>query len=368
MRRVNDATRCGGELVGRNFWYPLCYSHSGFGHSDLPIMGETRSARPEEEARSVRAWQFTGTHEPLVLVDVPEPRQGPDEVLVDIKACGLCHSDVGVLEVDDFPFPARASLPVTLGHEVAGVISQVGANVDDWSVGDRVGIGNVGDAIPGLMRDGGYTQMIASASDVLVRIPDDVSFEQAAFAMDAGMSAYGSVITVGHVSAGDKVGIIGLGGLGQIGARVAHLAGCEVHVAEIREELWPLAHELGATSTVKDVEELADQELNVIIDFAGVGTTTEGAIRAVADGGRVIQVGMTATEATIDTFQLIMKRVTLAGSLGGTLDDVRSVFDLIASGELNPRTTIIGFDEIPRGLERISKGEVVGRLVATVAV
>ena len=315
----------------------------------------------------MRAWQFTGTHEPLVLVEVPEPTPGPDEVLIDIRACGLCHSDVGVLEVDGFPLPAKASLPVTLGHEVAGEVSVVGANVGHWAVGDRVGIGNVGDAIPGIMRDGGYAQRITSAPDVLVRIPDAVSFEQAAFCMDAGMTSHGGVIGAGQVGPGDKVGIIGLGGLGQIGARVAHLAGCEVHVAEIREELWPLARELGARSAVRDVRELADQELDVIVDFAGVGTTTAGAIEAIATGGRVVQVGMTTAEATINTNQLIMKGVTLVGSLGGTLDDVRSVFDLIASGALNPQTTVIGFDEVPSGLSRLSQGDVVGRLVARIA-
>lgn len=315
----------------------------------------------------MKAWRFTGTHEPLVLVDVPEPSPGPDEVLIEIKACGLCHSDASVLEVDDFLLPAKDSLPVTLGHEVAGQICEVGANVSQWAVGDRVGIGLVGDALPGVMRDGGYTQKITSAPDVLVRIPDDLSFEQAAFCMDAGATSHGGVIGVGQVRAGNRVGIIGLGGLGQIGARVAYLAGCEVHVADVREEVWPLARELGAKSTVKDVRELADRELNVIVDFAGVGTTTAGAIEAVGAGGRVVQVGMTVSEATINTAQLTVKRVTLVGSLGGTLDDVRSVFDLIASGDLDPQTTVIGFEEIPSGLERLAKGGVVGRLVARIA-
>ena len=79
----------------------------------------------------MKAWQFTGTHQPLQLNEVAEPEPAPDEVLIDVKACGLCHSDVGILEVENFPLPMRDRLPVTLGHEVVGVISRLGKRCDD---------------------------------------------------------------------------------------------------------------------------------------------------------------------------------------------------------------------------------------------
>ena len=313
----------------------------------------------------MKAWQFVGTHQPLTLNDVPEPVPDADEVLIDIKACGLCHSDVGILEIDDYPLPARSSLPVTLGHEVAGVIAQVGSNVDGWKVGDRVGIANLAPTVPGIYRDGGFAEQITSRPDVLVPIPDSVTFVQAAISNDAGMTSHGAVVGVGKVQKGEKVGIIGYGGLGQIGARIAQLAGCDVYVAEIREALWPQALEAGAKKVVKNVLELTDDKLDVIIDFAGVGTSTTGAIEAARPGGRVVQVGMMAAQATINVTALVMKNLALLGSLGGTYEDTQAVYQLIAEGKVSPQTTAISFDEIGEGIARLSRGEVVGRLVAS---
>lgn len=313
----------------------------------------------------MKAWQFTGTHQPLVLNDVPEPTAGPEEVLIDIKAAGLCHSDVSVLDVDDFPLPAKAHLPVTLGHEIAGVISAVGADVHGWKPGDRVAIGNIPDLIPGIFRDGGYAARITSKAEFLLRIPDAVSFAQAAVGTDAGMTAHSGMIGAGRANKGDKVGVIGLGGLGQIGARVAVLAGCEVYVAEPKRDLWRLAAELGAVWAVSDIRDLARENLDLIVDYAGFGTTTAGAIEVIREGGRIVQVGMGVSEATISTHLVTMKGITLVGSLGGTLDDTRSVYELMADGMLQPVITTITFDKIPDGLRRLSEGTVVGRLVAT---
>ena len=238
------------------------------------------------------------------------------------------------------------------------------SDVTTWRVGDRVAIGNMPGSVPGLYRHGGFAARITSGTDVLVRIPDGLGFEQAAAAPDAGMCAHGAVVGVGKAAPGEKVGIIGLGGLGQIGAQVARLLGCDVYVAEPRVEVWPMAEQIGAVKVVADVMELADDELDLIIDFAGVGHTTTAAIACVRSGGRVVQVGMTAPTATIDSVRLVMKRLTLSGSLGGTMDDTRQVLQMMGSGLLTPSITTIGFHEIPDGLARLSRGEVQGRLVA----
>jgi len=105
----------------------------------------------------------------------------------------------------------------------------------------------------------------------------------------------------------------------------------------------------------------------VIIDFAGFGTTTAEAIDTVRVGGRVVQVGMGCLEATISTASLILRQVTLVGSLGGTRDDVEGVYRYFASGELTPTLTEISFEEIPESLARLKRGEVTGRLVAKLA-
>ncbi len=314
----------------------------------------------------MRAWQFTDTHQPLVLNDVDEPTAAAGEVVIEIMAAGLCHTDVGVLE-DEGWLSTLATRPITMGHEVAGVISAIGSDVTEWSVGDRVGVCPTTPAgAPGFVRDGGFSFKLAFDQGALVSIPDDVSFALGAAGTDAGMTSHHAVIANGLVGKGTKLGIIGIGGLGQIGARIGVLAGAEVYVAEINESVWPVGEALGATRVGTSIVEFADVGLDVIVDFAGFGTTTAAAIETVRRGGRVVQVGMGRLESTISTKALILGEVTLVGSQGGTKDDVASVYGHFATGQLDPVVTEIGFEEIPAGLERLKRGQVAGRLVARI--
>lgn len=312
----------------------------------------------------MRAWRFTGTHDPLVLQDVPEPTATPGHVVVDVKAAGLCHSDVGLFE--DEKWLQMMTLPVTPGHEIAGVISQVGEGVTGWQIGDNVCVW-VMQELHGYQVDGGFGDKVSVHPDALIRIPDGVSFPQAAAATDAGMTSYGAIFGTGKVTAGTKLGIIGFGGLGQIGARCAVLEGAEVYVAEIKEELWPLIEQAGVSKVVKNVRDLAEFEPEVIVDLAGFGTTTADAIEAIAPGGRVVLVGMGKLEATINTYPLIMKAAQLCGSVGGTKEHIAAVLGWMAKGELKPVLTEIPFDEIADGIQRLHDGKVTGRLVAHVA-
>lgn len=196
-----------------------------------------------------------------------------------------------------------------------------------------------------------------------MRIPDEVDFVNGAAATDAGMTSYAAVVRRGGVKAGDKVGIIGLGGLGQIGARVAYLLGAEVYVAEIKEDIWPLAKELGAVDVRRSIKDFNDVKFDVIIDFAGFGTTTADAVDVIGLGGVVVLVGMGKLETTIDSKSLIVNQCDLRGSNGGTPDDIRGVYELMRTGKLSPVTTCISFDEVPQAIERLEAGDVKGRLV-----
>jgi propanol-preferring alcohol dehydrogenase len=300
----------------------------------------------------------------LTLTEVPDPIAGPGQVLVNVRAAGLCHSDVGILTIPNF-LPPFVKPPLTIGHEISGEIAQVGEGVTGWSTGDRVGICQIGHDVTGIMKDGGFAPQVLVTPDVLLRMPDRLTFEQAAAGNDAGMTAYHALVIDGQISAGQKVGVIGLGGVGQMGARIAVLMGCEVYAAEIKQDVWPLAKELGVTRVVSDIAELADVELDVIVDFAGFGVTTNAAIKTVRQAGRVVQVGMGLTEATISTHSLIMKEVTLKGTLGGTMADTSAVYDLMASGDLDPLISTISFEEIAEGIDRLHHGTVIGRLVAS---
>lgn len=313
----------------------------------------------------MKAWYFHGTGKPFERVDIEEPTASAGKVVIDVQAAGLCHSDVGILE-DEGWMGLMKDMPVVPGHETAGVISEVGEGVTGWNVGDNVAVwpmlGPFGYGV-----NGGWEAKAEVDPDQLVAMPEGISFEQAAAATDAGMTSAGAVFGKGEVKAGTKVGIIGYGGLGQIGARLAYLEGAEVYVAEVKEDVWEQAKSDGAVKVATSITEFKDDELDVIIDFAGFGTTTNEAVQTVKFQGRVVLVGMGKLEATIDTNTMILNQVGLVGSNGGSKEDIASVMKWIASGDLEPTLTLIDFEEVADGVERLKRGEVTGRLVAQVA-
>lgn len=311
----------------------------------------------------MKAWVFTGGGKKLELQDVRDPVAMPGEVVVDIKATGLCHSDVSALHDPDWA-PIFPDLPVVLGHEGAGVVSEVGDGVTHVRVGDRVGIPSGPPNMNGYTRDGTYAEKTTAIADKVVKLPEGLDFVVAASATDAGNVAHRAVVAKARVQAGQKVGIIGVGGLGQIGARIAVVMGAEVYAAEPKEEVWPMAYSLGVVKCVRDIRDLSDVGLDVIIDFAGFGTTTTGALESVVDQGRVVQVGMGRLAFDFNSHPLITKQIELIGSMGGGVDDLRGVFDLIATGKLDPKVTTLPFTQIDEGLDRLRRGEVEGRLVA----
>ncbi len=317
----------------------------------------------------VKGWEFTYTHKPLKLVEKPDPVAKPGYVALDVKACGLCHSDVGAME--DESWMALMKAPLYIGHEYAGVITEVGEGVTRFKVGDKVGVcpltleyGKPSAAGGGYTRDGGYATKSTAPEELLVPIPEGVTWAQAAAATDAGMTSHHAVVTNGGVKEGMKVGIIGIGGLGSIGARVAVLSGAEVYAATRSPAAQEEALKLGCKAVYSNILEAARHDLDVVIDFAGAAQTTKDALEAVRINGRVVLVGMANLEPVINAMTLITHRLTLVGSNGGTVDDIASVYKMMASGDLKPEIIEIGFDDIPEGLERLKAGGVKGRLVA----
>lgn len=314
----------------------------------------------------MKAWQFTGTDKPLELNEVEEPHAGPGQVVVDVKAAGVCHSDVTALD-DPGWMPLFPALPRTMGHENAGVISGVGEGMDHWKVGDRVGLAPVmsdGDALGYGKWDGGFGPRMLATDDNLVRLPDEVPFDLGAMATDAGLTAYHAIMAVGGAKAGMKVGVIGLGGLGYIGAKVAALSGAEVYGAEINPETQNLADEIGLAGVAESIDAFKDKNLELIVDYAGFGTTTAAAIETLVEFGTFVQVGMGRLEATINTYLLIINQLTIKGSKSGTKEDLAALYKLMKSGELAPPMNHIAHADIPDAIDKLRTGGVVGRFVA----
>ena len=314
----------------------------------------------------MKAWQFVGTDKPLVLNEVPEPTVRPGTVVVDVKATGICHSDVSTLTDPNWMF-MYPELPRTLGHETAGVISAVGAGMEHWKVGDRVGLAPVmsdGEALGYYSWDGGWAPKLLATEDNLVKLPDEVPFDLGAMATDAGLTSYHAMMAVGGAKAGMKIGVIGLGGLGYIGARAAVLIGADVYAADVNPETRKLAEEIGLKAVGESITEFKDLGLELIVDYAGFGTTTAEAVDTLAEFGKLVQVGMGKGQATINTTPLIINQLTIAGSKSGTKEDLAGIYELMRTGKLNPPMNLIGFDEIPSAVDKLHAGGVVGRFIA----
>jgi propanol-preferring alcohol dehydrogenase len=326
----------------------------------------------------MKAWRMIAPNQPLQLCEVSDPVAGEGEVIIDVKVAGLCHSDVSMLRSPN-PLSTLRSLPRTLGHEIAGVVASVGENVPDWKIGDRAGVcptasaalpGQEGpraaEVAPGYGRDGGFAEKYLGPAHDLVRIPEGVDIVRGAVATDAGMTSYHALVVRGGLQAGMKVGIIGLGGLGQIAAGVTTLKGAELHVAERRQEIWPLATKLGAKSVVADVADWRGGGFDLIVDYAGFSTTTAGALQAIRFDGTVVQVGLGKPDITIAAADLVLSHGNLLGSVGGTKQDIEDLYSLMAEGSLSPVITEIGFDDIPAGITDLEEGRVTGRPVARI--
>lgn len=314
----------------------------------------------------MKAWQFVGTNKPLELNEVPEPVARPGTVVVDVKAAGVCHSDVSTL-TDPGWMGMYPVLPRTLGHENAGVISQVGEGMEHWKVGDRVGLSPMmsdGQALGYFDWDGGFAPKLLATDDNLVKLPDEVPFDLGAMATDAGLTSYHAIMAVGGAKPGMKVGVIGLGGLGYIGARAAVLAGAEVYAAEINPATRELADEIGLAGVAPSIMDFKDVGLNLIVDYAGFGTTTADALNVLAEFGKLVIVGMGKLESTISTYPVIINQLKIEGSKSGTKEDLAGIYELMRTGQLNPPMNRITHADIPDAIEKLHQGGVIGRFIA----
>ena len=315
----------------------------------------------------MRGWQFTKTHVDPILIEKEDPKAKEGWVVIDVKAAGLCHSDVAALEQESWMSLIPAA-PCIFGHECAGVISEVGKKVRGFKVGDRVGVCPIdpktGLAI-GYAYDGGYATKCAVPASSLVHIPKGVSFLQGAAATDAGATAYHALFTEGKAKKGMKVGIIGVGGLGQFAARMAVLEGCEVYAVDVNPEARKLAQKIGCKKVYEDTAMLNKIKPDLIVDYAGFGSTTKEATAAVKFGGTVVLVGMGVSKFELETNTMITNQVTLKGSIGSIPSDVAGVYKFFKKG-LDPELTPIPFEKIGEGLVRLKEGKVRGRLVAEI--
>ena len=180
----------------------------------------------------------------------------------------------------------------------------------------------------------------------------------------AGAGGLAAILANPERFKGMKVGIIGLGGLGYIGAKVAALMGAEVYGAEVNPKTRELKDEIGLTAVAESILEFKDVGLELVVDYAGFGTTTAEGITALKKDGVFVQVGKGKLEAPLNTYELITKTISVLGSNSGTKEDLAGIYELMQRGELNPPINRITQADIPDAIEKLRAGGVIGRYIA----
>jgi propanol-preferring alcohol dehydrogenase len=316
----------------------------------------------------MQAFQYGGPESPFQLRNVPIPEPGQGQALISVKAAGLCHTDAHY--VDGHGIEMLPSLPITLGHEVAGTVVKVGSEPSPVQIGDRVVVALVAHPVEkatrattiGLGYDGGYGEFAIAHYEHLVKIPDGVTFPQAAVATDSISTAYHAAVVTAGVTKSSTVAIIGVGGLGLNAVAISVLQGAKVYGIDINEDKYDDAKRLGAVACAPSLGSFPDVAFDAVIDFVGLTPTISAAISSVKKGGTVVMVGLNGGNVEVSSMLLVTKSISLKGSFGAAKEELLEVLNLIASGKLTPKLTEIPFKDVPKGLEDIKKNKAEGRL------
>lgn len=305
---------------------------------------------------SMKAAVLEKFHQPLVVRDVPLPKPGPGEVTVEVKACGLCLTDIHIME-GRVP---TVQLPLVPGHEFAGVVGERGPGVTSCEVGDRVAVAvdiNCGhcdfclraetNRCPNLVRigferNGGMAQAVNVPAANVERLAPGVPIEKAAIIADAVASIYRGLATVGGVRAGMRVAILGVGGLGIQGVKIARMLGAEVTCTDLNDAKLERARAFGAAHTVNPAREsIADMAkvvggFDVVVDNVGVKATLREAIAACRNGGTVVAMGYVEPALEIPSYDVVIREKRVVGSRGVSRSEFREVVRLVNSGQIDP--------------------------------
>jgi propanol-preferring alcohol dehydrogenase len=328
----------------------------------------------------VRALQLLRAGEPLSLVDLPRPVPGAGEVLVRVRACGVCRTDLHILD-GDLREPA---LPLVPGHQIVGVVEQCGADVSELTAGQRVGIPWLGATcgrcdyclsgaenlcesarFTGYHRDGGYAEFALADADHCLPIPDAYSDERAAPLLCAGLIGYRSLRRAGS---GQRLGLYGFGASAHIVAQLARHEGRSVYAftraGDDRRQAF--ARELGCCWSGGS-EERPPELLDAAIVFAPVGSLVPTALESVRRGGTVVCAGIHMSDIPTFPYSLLWGERSLCSVANLTRADGREFFALAPQVPVHTEVETFPLEQASRALEELRAGSVRGAAVLVVA-
>lgn len=338
----------------------------------------------------MKAAVFHGADRPLTVQEVPTPSPGPGDLLVRVAGCGVCHTD---LHYVDHGTPTFKPPPLVLGHEVAGTVAEVGESVDGFEAGDRVLLAAVlscgrcelcrtgrenlceNGRMLGNHTDGGYAEfMVAPARDAF-HLPEEIPTVEGSIIADAITTPYHAVVNRGRVTPGDRVVVVGCGGVGLNVVQVAAALGAQVIAVDLSAEKLAWAARLGAVATVdasstervdKEVRSLTGGGAHVAFEVVGQPDTQATALSCLRTGGRLVLVGYSPGKMSLNSGRVMFRELEIVGSLGCRPVDYPRVIELVRQGRisLTPLVTHrFPLDEIGDAFETLRAGHAIRAVV-----
>ena len=335
----------------------------------------------------MKSMVFEAPHADLTAKNRPRPTPRPGEVLIRVRACGVCHGDLMVQE-GLFPF---ARYPVVPGHEIAGTVEEMGGGIDWLKVGSRVGLSALGSscghcaacvaadeflcsdmAFTGVTGDGGYQEFLLANAAYVVPIPEALDFVEAAPLMCAGLTVF-SALRHADFQPGDRVAVVGLGGLGEMGVLYARAMGGRVAVVSSTAEKESDARALGAelfihseTSVPADALTRWGGGANIILSTASSVECANAVFPGLARNGTLVLLGAGPGDLSVNPMVLVMGRRRVMGSPAGSRKDLRDTLEFAAEHGVRPRVTSYPLERATEALRAMHKRALRGRAVLVV--
>ncbi|MBJ7447489.1 MAG: NAD(P)-dependent alcohol dehydrogenase [Brevundimonas sp.] len=343
---------------------------------------------------ATRAFAATASDKPLAPYSFERRDPGPDDVAIAIKFAGVCHSDLHIVKND----LGNTTYPIVPGHEIAGVVTAVGANVTRFKEGDRVGVGcMVGSCrqckpcqegeeqycVPGMTQtygspdpkggevgqtitQGGYSDAIVVDQNYVLNIPDSLPLDAAAPLLCAGITTY-SPLKTWNVGPGSKVAVVGLGGLGHMAVKQAAAMGAEVTVLSTSDRKKADAERMGAKhfliNSDKDAMKAAAEKFDLIINTVSATHEIAGHLNLLAKDGTMVMLGLSTEGMPVFAMPLLWRRRRVAGSLIGGIRETQEMLDFCAANNIACDIELIAPDRINEAYERMEKSDVRYRFV-----
>jgi alcohol dehydrogenase, propanol-preferring len=326
---------------------------------------------------------------PLVFEEVPRPVLEANDILIQTEACGVCHSDLHVADGDWPQFTGITKRPLILGHEIAGYIVERGSGVRDLQIGERVGLPWIywtcGECefclqgyenlcakqkITGVTVDGGFAELLKAPASHVAKIPKGLSSMDAAPLFCAGVTVYRALKQAG-ISAGQRVAILGIGGLGHFAVQIAREMGAEIMAIDISDEKLELAKSLGAgdvlnsSSTAVAKELRAKGGVHVALVTSAAKAAYDLAFSCLRPTGTLLVVGLPSENICFPPILMAAREVRIRASAVGTRQDLCEVLALAGNGKIRCHASARPLEDANEVFDQLRRGQVSGRVVLT---